>query len=572
MVKRIIFTAMFSFALPIAAESPECPYSPNQWDSMREFRKRDLLESPVDPISDSCFAHLFGIMLTHEEYGERAAISALSVRVESAEEFPLDLVLNTTGQLQANKAGGDYANIIALWESMAGRRIRDEIEALEKAGRYPEIDRLYQLLYNTGTHDVYDLLKWADVKSILGEYNETAQLFCRVSAQTPRLMGITRSQFTRLLRDAEPSIQINALDTFRSCYLASPEADTQSVAQWLLPAYAQLGIYRAEVEAVMSLVQDSALKAMHLMSLAERQFSREKFEYAKNAALLARTMSSRNDFQERSSILLYNCYARLGRADSAVVWFKKTGLDNNASILAAAALYQDAGMLEQADSMLALSNESFARDTLLIRQLLYARKPVEAREVYLEKAKTGSWRSHEADKALWDTRTALFAGELATATEALNGLVVDPKWPHAQELLRMQHAARVLRSAPSAYPLWGKIMYELYLGSPRAVADDPPEVAQFPLEVRELLLGPTVEILIHAKEYTPARTLLESAGADAGSPKLQFRLGEALYYDGFIEKSHEVLEQLIMDHPNTVFAARARIFLMKLGNLDSQKL
>ncbi len=572
MVKRIIFTVILGIVLPVTAGAQECPYSPEQWDSMRDSRKRDLLESPGDSIPNSCFAHLFGILLTHKDYGEKAALAALSIRVESFGEFPLDLALRTTDQLKRHTPEGDYGNLTALWESVHGRRIRDEIEAGEKNGRYLEIDSLYQFLYNAGAHDVYDLLKWADVKSVLGQYRKTAQLFCRVSTQTPRLMGITRSQFTRRLRDAEPSVQIEALDAFRSCYLATPDADTQAVAQWILPAYAQLENHAAEVEALMSLISDSTSKSMHLIALAERRFARGNFEEAKDAALKSRGWSSREDLQKRSSILLYNSYARLGRADSAIVWFKETGLDDNTAALAAASLYQEAGMLEQADSMLALSAESFTRDTLVIRQLLFARKPNEARKFFQRKVKMGSWRSHEADASLWDVRTALFSGELTSATTALDSLIVDPQWQHSQQLLRMQYASRTLRSAPSAFPLWSKMQYELYLGSPNPIAADSPDLTEFPLEVRELLVGPAVQRLIHVKKYAPARKLLESAGAESASPKLRFRLGEALYHDGSVEKAHEVLDQLILEHPNTVFAARARIFLLEINRIDSQKL
>ncbi len=423
-------------ALSLAArgEAGRCVYSDSSWQKLRVSQRKAALETAqLSMLDGRCFALLLKRVAQGREGDASEAVLSLVGRYCSTNaSFSTSLFIEILGAVPADRAPGLAAGLLAKW-SEANGRVRDVLDGLEEGGAYREMDSVYVLCDLAGGLDIYDLLKWASVRGVLGDYAGAARVFCAVSLREPRLWAMARSQFVQQLSEAEPGVRAPALHEFYACCREGSIADTARLLEWLSDTYAHFGLYAEETASIEAGVGDPVERARRLLDVARGRFGQRLFEHAIAPALAAYQSLPDGPARSECAALLYQSYVAVQRSDSALVWFRKAGVSDMQSMTSAAVLYQQAGLLAQSDSLIASLPPSITRDTLEIRQCIFEGAIEKARSLTLERSVMRHWAKASADASLWRVRTAVYAGDLAAALNDIDSAHFAPSW-HAARL------------------------------------------------------------------------------------------------------------------------------------------
>jgi hypothetical protein len=218
---------------------------------------------------------------------------------------------------------------------------------------------------------------------------------------------------------------------------------------------------------------------------------------------------------------------------------------------------QRAGFLDKADSLVATLPASVARDTLGVRQALFANNPSRARE--LARGLRG-----DRDAALvWTIRTNIFSGNGGDLEGWIDTVAMQPSGEYGREMLAYRYKLEVLKDAPQAYQNIGALEYAIWLGQPQKVAGM--SFVAYPPLVRQMLVCDLVAALLEKNLAADAQKAALQVPPEEAGPELEFYKGDIFIRQGLIAEGSKVLEQLVLSHPDDVFAIRAKQVLANLG-------
>lgn len=541
-----------------------CPYSSSAWNELRGSEKDKLLADPaVGNLSDTCFIRLLQKVRETEDQQHRtkAIISLIRRFVETKGHFSVSLLSAGMRQAEPSRTTPQWHSVLDLWKTHNGG-LRQSVRVLEDAGRLHEADTVYTAFGIAGAINTHDLISWARLKAVLGDHRAASRLMCTVSEKERRLTAVARSQFLHMLRETQPDTIAMALQTYRECMLKHKDVDTVKLRGWITRSLSRFGLYHEEIATLIKMETRGGPVGQTLFSLAQRHFSRRRYELALAAARPAYERSTRANTRSVCATIIYQSYVQTGLADSALTWLKRADLTSPQARMQAAALYQQAGKLTKADSIVSLLAPGINRDTLAIRQLLFRGKPDSAAEAALRLGSQGGSEQLERTAGLWRARSLLFAADMASFKQTLDSLQFDPSWPYAAEMLRHRYSFERVKSDPAAMSAWSQLEYALYRDEPtraipslRAQKYAPPAAAMLVLRLaRALLLD---------NRPAEAQTVLDALDATQAPPEHMYYCAEALYRQGEPQQARDLLQELIMAHPQDIFSSKARILLQK---------
>ena len=558
---------------PIHASTEECVYIDSAWQKKQPKLQKELLNNPSFKGMDKpCFIALLNRFAQSSVKTETATLlSFLKKYCASTNSFDLSVLHAFTKTIDVANNSRLSEDVVKLWEMYNGP-IRKKLEQFEERGLYNEADSLYSNLFLLLSIDVYDLLKWAPVKGILGDYNGVAQIFCEISQFRKNFIFIAQNNFTRLLAESDSSdIQRNALDTYKKCSLSKPNSDTLALSKWLSSTCAQFNLYREEENAIAALDRNTQSRGDRLLETAQRRFSNRLFTEAIPPALKSWTFLSTEQQRQRCAVILYQSYTNTGETDSAVAWLKKVKLTDEPDKVNAIVLYQLAGLLEKSYRIINTLPESIYKDTLTIRQLLFEGKPGDACSFVNECTKKNHWRSNKSDMFLWKIRTGIFSVKPDMAVlylDSINSINLSPSWNYAEEILIYRIAIQRMGIYQSAFASWGQLKYFCYIEKPQdMIANFNKE--QWPPNILEFYAATLVEALIKNKLYNKAQYILDLISEVNESGQINYFRGLVYFNLGYTDKAKKQFENIILSKPGSVFAHKARIYLLKLKEYQS---
>jgi tetratricopeptide (TPR) repeat protein len=365
-----------------------------------------------------------------------------------------------------------------------------------------------------------------------------------------------------MLRETQPDTIGRALRTYGDCMLKQADVDTVRLRGWLTRSLSRFGLYQEELAMLTRTETPDTPIGRTLFSLAQRHFSRRRHQPALVAARAAYERVSREDLRSLCATIIYQSYVRQGKSDSALTWLKRADLSTARARMQAAVLYQQSGSLAKADSIVGLLHPGINRDTLAIRQLLFEGNPDSAAEAALALGSRGDTRQLRQLSGLWRVRSLLFATDMASFKQTLESLRFPPTWPYAAEMLRHRYSFERVKTDPAAMSTWAQLEYALYRGEPEdAIPSLRAESYSGPAAA--LLVLRLARALLQDNRPAKARTVLAELDAAQAPPEHMYYCAEALYELGEPGEARELLQELIMAHPQDIFSSKARVLLQK---------
>jgi tetratricopeptide (TPR) repeat protein len=372
------------------------------------------------------------------------------------------------------------------------------------------------------------------------------------------------TQMSHLFASASPADNAAALAYFERCVLSLPSIDTAFFRNRLAEQYGRGELFEREIAVLVNFDIPESPSGRRLLEVARSHFARRRYRHAANAAAAAHPRIEREDESARSSsaFMAHQSYLSLGIRDSALIWLRESGVTNRDARARAAALYQETGHLEAAAEQIDSLLPSIAKDTLLVRQRLFAGDPAGA----LNQATTtvGAWGTYPAERLLWRARCMVFGGRPFEAARFIDSLTFAASWHGAAEVLRYRYWLQKMEDAPRpVVETWGRLEYLIY-------TDDLTASARLLIERRAALTGEAGEMLTTRLARELARVGRHAAAlevlelvTDGQSPEYLYVKAEMLNGAGRREEARGLANRILTDHPTDIFAQRARMLLSR---------
>jgi hypothetical protein len=448
------------------------------------------------------------------------------------------------------------------------RTIRERGLAGIESGNLAEADSLLSLSDSAGMLSAHDYLRWLEVKAVLSDYKAAARLCCKIDAREarePRLSPMGRGRLLQMIEEQPAAVKREALAAYRGCALMSRGCDTLVFKQWLSRAYASFGLFAQQDSLLAQLDTKNYPSAQDYLDAAAERFSQG---FVSEAVVPAQRAYDRaNGLGERggaarslTATMLFMWYRQALKPDSASHWLERASLSDERLKVPAIAFLQGAGMLDRADSLLATLRPSVIRDTLTLRQMLFAG---DAKGAY---SRAGRLPLARDAFVLWKTRTAVFSGNGNDLYGWIDTVSFAAASDGGEEILsyryRLDMLAFVAASAPQALHDFCALSYGLWRGKPDKTAAL--RFTAYPRDVREMLVCDIVKGFIRLGRFGEAQAAAATLNVDSAGPELRYYYADCCLRQGFLDKGAAVLEQLMLAFPNDVFSGRARILLANL--------
>lgn len=444
-----------------------------------------------------------------------------------------------------------------------------QLEQSDRESKFSQTDSLYKVLDNFGVLNAQHYLNWARTKEVMGDYTSMAGLYCRVSALDVRLVDIAFRQMARAFENVPADSIRSGFGIYQKCALSIRGIDTMRMALWFADFYARHGMDAEELRVLQFATVSSDQLVPRLLDLAREQYGRSRFEKTILPARVAFGRSRDADMKNSAARLVYQSFQALHKSDSALVWLGRTEIASDNARIDAIGLYQMSGQLAEAGNNIAMLAPSFKRDTLEIRQRLFAGDTKAAMELAEKLAGSSSGKAHLREALLWKMRTLLFSGRANDLTVLFDSQTVDPSWEGAREVLDCRLMFQRLSRDPAALTGWSRLEYDIFTGKSISVAElFAPSISK---ESRTVLLLRLIKDLFAKGEYPAAQAVFNEKTVIADAPDVpeasaeyRYLHAETLVRNGMVAPAQEMLSGIIEDSPTDIYSEKARILLRKL--------
>ena len=440
----------------------------------------------------------------------------------------------------------------------------------------PTADTLYRILDSAGRLNAHELLRYGRVKSLIGQYREAARIYCRAATGDQRLEHAAMTQMGNLLADADSTEKAAATRIFERCALAAPNADTAMFRNWLADFCGNQGLFEQEISILTRLHTTESPSDRRLADAAKRHFSNRRYRLAANAAAAAHKHSDEPQRRSDAAFTAYQSYLQLRIRDSALIWLDLSGINDKDAKIQAVTLNQETGHLETAATLIDSLPASLSKDTLTVRQLIFAGDPTRALAA-ITTSKSNAWTLNTRERNLWRGRCLIFNGQPHEAMPILDSIRFAPNWHAAAEVLRYKYWVQKLDDNRNALDTWGKLEHAIYTGS-HTTAIRLLKGRKMQGEAGEMLAIRLAKALKQASHHAEALEILELAagGPDYGikginrknthtpGPEYLYLKAEMLYETGRQEEAKAVAQKILTDFPLDIFAQKARVLLAKI--------
>jgi hypothetical protein len=453
------------------------------------------------------------------------------------------------------------------WQTPCASAQRRGVERLLGQDRVVEADSAFSSLEAQCSLTAGDLLKWMRVKGVLFQFAEAGRLACLVVRAEPDAAFLAQDQLSEMIRDAAVDTVRAVLRDFRECLVSSRKQDTASVARWMAAVYDRFDLFDEEADVLLRFDGGDESSVNDLDGCARRFFSRGMYPGA--IRLAAAAYPRLRDEVRRSSLalLLHESYARSGKNDSAAFWLEHVSLSRPEAGALAAVFFQRAGLASKAESRIAALAPSFTRDTLAVRQRLFASDFAGAAALASKLLGAGLAPDRRSALQLWEVRAMLFCGKTDRARALIDSMEFFPAMRGAGEVVASALAAYGLQDQPGAWGLFGAVAYASWLDRPDKVlaALEGPGLDSCDARARRTIVLEGVPTLIGGGRFADVRRIMERTGIAPEDNEFRYYYGEVLYNEGAVDSARKVFEAMLLDRPDDVFCGRARIFLSRMN-------
>ncbi len=568
MTKKSGILVFIIFSSMIYGKTALCLYSDSAWQQHSSSLQKRLLKQPTfAEMDDACFIALLHRYPPAKNRTERTntLFSYLKKYCRVSNTFSPSVLHEFLMVVDTASYPDISAGIAGLWKTYNGP-LHLQLRTMERKGLYAEVDNVYSDFMKLSLLDVYELLKWARIKSILGDFDGAVSIYCKASATENSFVNVALNQLKRALADVSSTETIRrTLEHFSSCYRSHPGASLDTLSKWLSKTYAHFELFREEEQAITTFDSNPASKGERLLSAARNRFSRNLFSEALPPAKKAWQYLSSDRQRQKCAIICYQSYMHIGRTDSAVLWLDKVNLTQLHSKANAVVLYQNSGFFKKADSVIQMLDNTITRDTLMIRHYIFLGEPDKAQEYLTRCAIKSHWRYAPADLYLWHIRLQVYTGSLPQTSrylDSLSRIKNSPSWHYTAEVLTIRLALQRLQIYPEAFKFWGSLRHDLYRNKPlEPVAAF--NVTRWPAAIQEFLAATLIDALVGNEYYSEAQSILDRL-PNLDSPQTAYFRGITSFMLGYGDKAKKIFEKIILSNPDDVFAHKARIYLLKL--------
>ncbi|MDR0305994.1 MAG: hypothetical protein LBI42_04045 [Chitinispirillales bacterium] len=533
----------------------------SHWLRSGSHRKEILKQFNAPNITEECFCSMVSQLNSFDpkllEDSTAAVFASRSVKGRFSPA--LFLCLSRNDSLVNNKK--IWSAAAQAWADASVIPVYGVLASYSEGGRMPAADSLYRALDAVGMLDVHDNLRWARIKSLLGDYRGAASLYCKVIAADRRMLYPAMGQMGQLFIDTDSRELLTALEEFRTCALGLESGDTAYFRNWLADFYSRAAIYDKEIEILASLDIPSSPVNNKLADIARTHFSKRRYRHAANSAALAFERLEKGQPRSNAAFIAHQSYMRLGIRDSALVWLKRAELTDNAAKIQAAALNQETGHLQAALTLIDSLSPSLSKDTLIIRQYLFS-KEVDKALNYASSALT-SWRQHPREKGLWRARCFIFSGQPLAAVSAMDSVSFSAAWHGSAQLLRYKYQLQMLADDKAALKTWAEIEYLIFIEDLTAAVQKL-KVYTPAGAAGEMIVLRVGQQLVNSGRTTEAFETLDLVKNSELTSEFLYFKAEVLYSANRKEEARAAAGKLLTDFPADVFAQKARILLSRI--------
>ncbi len=424
-------------------------------------------------------------------------------------------------------------------------------------GDIKKADSLLSRADSAGALDALDLLRWMPAKAVLGKYADAGRLCCRVAAQEPPLAQLACTRLFEIIRDLPAQTRRLALESYKRCALSQDGCDTLQIKQWLSHTDGYFGLFTEQTDLLRELDSRHYPSARDFLEAASTRFSMGFFSDAVVPAVEAYRRLGDAFQKSLAATIAYQCFVRLGKTDDAQTWLPRAELTDARFKAQAVSFLQGAGLLDKADSLESTLPTSLDRDTLFVRQALFAGNLMEARQ--------RASRIHgDRDAAtVWRVRTSIFSGNAGDLEGWIDTVDLPRSGEYGREMIADRYKLELLKDAPEACRDFGALQLALWLGRPQQVTGL--SFAAYPPAVRTMLACDLVAALLEKNLVAAAGNAAAQVPPGEAGPELQFYKGDILIRQDSVAQGTSVLEQILLSNPDDVFAIRAQQVLSTLG-------
>ena len=541
---------------------PQCPADSFSAGLTSAQKIQKLKEVKVESLDESCVIAILGKF--NKENNKTVAEQVIGLVNRWVEKKPLTLALFYNCAAMAAVQGGREtgAGVLALWKGN-GRDIHHLPVQFSRTGQQAQADSLWRALDRCAPLNMQKLLEWARVREVLGAYNGSVELYCRALHADPRALDLVYGRLYQLFENASTDTVAAALGPFERCVFDLAEIDTLGVQLWLADFYGRRSMDAQEMNVLGLFGASSQQLFPRLMDMARVRYIRGFYAKAIVPAQVAYRRAASPQAKTTAAGMLYQAYRALGRNDSALLWLKRADLSSEKGRIDAVVLYQCAGALSEAQKILQGLPTSFVRDTLEVRQRLFAGDTKEAADLVLRGGKR--WSDRPSDWILWKARTLLFDNRTGALSALMDSVKIDPSWKQSGEILDYRYRLQLFGRSGGARAVWCGIEYDCYTGHPQR-AEKRLAQASAPADFKQELALRIIREYCAQGNRTAAAEFFRGQGSFSGadSPEYLFLFARTLLESGQTAASRDLLLRLIRDFPDDVFSEKARILLARL--------
>ncbi len=560
--KPFLVTVVLFFILSYRPVFSGCPGSDSSWQLSDGSLKIRLSFENLDQIDSNCFYLVLQSLLVQK--GRKNYQDSVTLFVKKwTERYKTGttlLFLSYRSDLIYSRKPV-WALIVSDWEK-DNNALYSEIDNLVKGGFHARADTLYSIFDAEGKLDAQDWLKWAKLKSLVGDYSKIATLYCKAIQKEPMLSVFAFHQLGGVLRDSDTTTAEKVLEQFSKCSIESPGSDTFSIYSWLADIYAELGFYRQELGVLNLISASGGAIAARALEAARKRYSLHKYIEAIEAARMSYQSTDRFSIRSVAATIAYQSFMKVGQIDSAARWLTRMELSSDKNRAEAITFYQNCGDFSNAAQLIDSLSVSVARDSLNLRQFIL-QGDIKKALTYFGKPELKIHRDKKS-ASLWKARMLLFSGEFEDFTAFLSTLEVAPFWECAQELISYQYWIERLGNSSEALAAWASIEYNLYCGLFHKI----PQLLnhnRMENQLRRQLALYAGKSCISRGHYKEALMTLGSDTLKEESPEFLYCKAEALYHCGDAVNARSVFNRIILEYPADLYSDKARVFINEHG-------
>jgi hypothetical protein len=449
-----------------------------------------------------------------------------------------------------------WNTVVTYWNRKNGSPHQAFTSLLDN-GFPSQADTLYSVFDKQNAVEVHDLIRWAEVKNVTGDYTNIPKLFYRNLRGDPGYQLIALSMLSGMLEELARDDAYTMVNSFYE--LCNPltfkdAAQYSRLAAWFIDEWGKLNAWSPQIDFVNKYLPDDK-RGVALYEVAQKYFARKKYECVLPVASAA-FHSAKPEMRDRCAELVFQSCAILNRPDSALLWISRIKNLSGIDAVGVIPFLQKNEALQKSGELISLLPGSFKKDTLQIAQHICRGELSEALDRVV---KSQFAAEHSEELRFWMLRIYLFSNNLTSFTRLLDSLKTDPHPAYSAEMLQYRYWVQLLNHDTDLLALWSTIEYNNFMGKPAAsgaaLCSQPGDDVLF----RALLLWVVKETIRQTPEH--AAELFLRCNIVGYSAEFDYLKAEAFALAGKRAAAREIAESLLLKYPGDIFAQKARLLI-----------